>query len=97
MTARPSLSAMGWQLAKDANRTLGGGMASIELMRRSFATTRLARRVASTRCWSRCRGSRPGTNVLAYCAGLGWLAHGAAGVAVALAVGVASGRRSSSR
>ena len=28
---------MGWQLAKDANRTLGGGMASIELMRRSFA------------------------------------------------------------
>lgn len=84
MTGRPSLSAMGWQLAKDGNRTLGGGMASIELMRRAFATrgwldeSEHALLVAVSRF-------TPGTNVLAYCAGLGWLAHKTAGVAVALA------------
>jgi len=82
---RPSLSAMGWQLAKDANRTLGGGMASIELMRRSFAKrgwlddSEHALLVAVARF-------TPGTNLLAYCAGLGWLAHRMLGVAVALAV-----------
>jgi chromate transporter len=82
---RPSLSAMGWQLAKDANRTLGGGMASIELMRRSFERRgwldepRHALLVAVSRF-------TPGTNVLAYCAALGWLVHRAAGAAVAIAV-----------
>jgi chromate transporter len=76
---------MGWQLAKDANRTLGGGMASIELMRRSFERRgwldqpQHALLVAVSRF-------TPGTNVLAYCAALGWLVHRAAGAAVAIAV-----------
>ena len=84
MTGRPSLAALGWQLAKDGNRTLGGGTASIELMRRAFEKrgwlddTGHALLVAVSRF-------TPGTNVLAYCAGLGWLVHGAAGTAVALA------------
>ena len=74
---------MGWQLAKDCNRTLGGGMASIELMRRAFARrgwldeSEHALLVAVSRF-------TPGTNVLAYCAALGWLSHRAAGTAVAL-------------
>ena len=67
----PSLRALGWLVVRDVNRTVGGGMAAMELMRRS-----LARRgwlddgehgvlVAVSRF-------TPGTNVLAYCAALGW-------------------------
>ena len=68
----PSLRdpAAGWW-SRDVNRTVGGGMAAIELLRRS-----LTRRAGST---SGEHGvlvavSRftPGTNVLAYCAALGW-------------------------
>ena len=70
MTGRPSLPTMGWQMVKDANRTLGGGMPAIEVMRRSF----------TRRGWLDDTGhgllvavSRftPGTNLLAYCAGWG--------------------------
>jgi chromate transporter len=84
VSERPSLAAMGWQVAKDGNRTLGGGMASIELMRRSFAKrgwlddSQHGLLVAVSRF-------TPGTNVLAYCAGLGWLLHRGGGAAVALA------------
>jgi hypothetical protein len=67
---------MGWQLAKDANCTLGG-LASIELMRRSF----------SARGWLDDSSAlvavapTPGTNA-GYCAGLvAGASH--AGVAVA--------------
>ena len=54
--------------SQDANRTLGGGMASMELMRRTFAQrgwiddSEHALLVAVSRF-------TPGTNVLAYCAG----------------------------
>ncbi len=84
MTGRPSLSSLGWQMVKDANRTLGGGMPAIELMRRSF----------TRRGWLDDTGhgllvavSRftPGTNVLAYCAAFGWRIGGMGGAAVALA------------
>ena len=84
MTGGPSLSRMGWQMVKDANRTLGGGMPAIEVMRRSF----------TRRGWLDDTGhgllvavSRftPGTNVLAYCAGFGWRVGGVGGAAVALA------------
>jgi len=84
MTSRPSLPTMGWQMVKDANRTLGGGMPAIEVMRRSF----------TRRGWLDDTGhgllvavSRftPGTNVLAYCAGFGWRIGGMGGAAVALA------------
>ena len=85
VSERPPLSAVAWRLGLDANSTLGGGMASIELIRRSFERrgwldeTGHALLVAVSRF-------TPGTNLLAYCAGLGWLANGAAGAAVALAV-----------
>jgi chromate transporter len=83
VSARPRLAAMGWQLAKDSNKTLGGGMASIELIRRSFSSRgwlgdeEHGLLVAVSRF-------TPGTNVLAYCAALGWNAHRARGVVVAL-------------
>lgn len=79
----PSLRALSWLVVRDANRSFGGGMASMELMRRS-----LGRRgwldggehgvlVAVSRF-------TPGTNVLAYCAALGWMHHRVVGAAVAV-------------
>jgi chromate transporter len=74
---------LAWVVARDVNRTLGGGLASMELLRR----TSLARGwlddagnallVAASRL-------TPGTNVLAYCVGLGWRLRGAPGAVLAL-------------
>jgi chromate transporter len=80
----PSLRELGWLVARDVNRTVGGG--ALELMRRSLAR----------RQWIDERGhgvlvavSRftPGTNLLAYCAALGWTCHGPAGAVVATMAG----------
>jgi chromate transporter len=83
MTSRPGLATLGWQMLKEANRTLGGGMPAIELIRRSFTRrgwlddTRHGLLVAVSRF-------TPGTNLLAYCAGLGWGIGGIGGMVVAL-------------
>jgi chromate transporter len=71
---KPSLRAIAWLVFYDVNRTLGG-LASMELLRRSLGA----------RGWMSDEGhalfvavSRltPGTNILAYCVALGWqLAH----------------------
>jgi chromate transporter len=71
---KPSLRTLGWLVFYDVNRTLGG-LASMELLRRSLGA----------RGWMTDEGhalfvaiSRltPGTNILAYCVALGWqLAH----------------------
>jgi chromate transporter len=85
VSERPSLAAIAWRIGVDANSTLGGGMASMEVIRRSFQRrgwldeTRHALLVAVSRF-------TPGTNLLAYCAGLGWLAKHVSGAAAALAV-----------
>ncbi len=73
-TPKPTLKTLGWLVFYDVNRTLGG-IASMELLRRSLGT----------RGWMTDEGhalfvaiSRltPGTNILAYCVALGWqLAH----------------------
>lgn len=70
-------------VARDANRTIGGGLAAMELLRRSgmrrgwLDDSGNALLVASSRL-------TPGTNVLAYCVGLGWKVRGAAGAIWAL-------------
>ena len=71
---KPSLREIAWLVFYDVNRTLGG-LASMELLRRSLGA----------RGWLTDQGhgllvaiSRvtPGTNILAYCVALGWqLAH----------------------
>lgn len=80
----PTLRALTWVIARDVNRTVGGGMASMELMRRSF----------DVRGWVDASGhglfvavSRltPGTNVLAYCAAVGWRLHGWRGTLASIA------------
>ena len=74
---------LAWLVLRDVNGTIGGGLAAMELMRRS----------AAREGWLDQRGhalltavSRltPGTNVIAYCAALGWLVSGWLGAAVAL-------------
>jgi chromate transporter len=78
-----TLRRLAWLVLRDVNRTIGGGLAAIELMRRS----------AAREGWLDERGhamltavSRltPGTNVIAYCVGLGWLVSRASGAAVAI-------------
>jgi chromate transporter len=76
---------LGWIVLRDVNRTLGGGIASMELLRRSAAKERWLdeRGHAVLTAVSRLT---PGTNVLAYCVGLGWLVSGWIGAIVALIV-----------
>lgn len=64
-----------WIVTRDVIRTVGGGNASMELLRRSFgargwvdASTH-GLLVAVSRL-------TPGTNILAYCAAAGWRLHG---------------------
>lgn len=80
----PSLRQLAWLVARDVNRTVGGGMASMELLRRSF----------DARGWVDAAGhgvlvavSRltPGTNILAYCAAVGWRLHRLRGAVAAVA------------
>lgn len=80
----PTLRALGWQVARDVNRTIGG-VAAIELMRRSFGRagwldeSQHGLLVAVSRF-------TPGTNVFAYCAALGALLRGVPGALVSVAV-----------
>lgn len=78
-----SLRELAWVVARDVNRTVGGGIAAIELLRRSFdgrgwvdASTH-GLLVAVSRL-------TPGTNILAYCAAAGWRLHGWRGMLTAL-------------
>ena len=84
MSAVSPLGQLGWIVARDVNRTVGGGYAAMELLRRTFvargwmtgATHGVI--VAVSRL-------TPGTNVLAYCTAAGWRLRGWRGSAVALA------------
>jgi chromate transporter len=83
---KPSLQQLTTAVALDVNRTLGGGYPAMELMRRRFAAQRWldAREHGLFVAISRVT---PGTNVLAYCVGLGWQFHGWRGALLALAAG----------
>jgi len=78
------INRLAWIVFRDVNRTLGGGIASMELLRRSAAKERWfdERGHALLTAVSRLT---PGTNVLAYCAALGWQVSGWPGVFIALA------------
>ena len=90
MRNAPPLGTLAWLVTRDANKTIGSGMASIELLRRTL----------ERRGWIDDREHgvlnavarfTPGTNVLAYLAALGWSYHGAAGAAVAVMGGSVPG------
>jgi chromate transporter len=75
---------LAWIVARDVNRTVGGGMAAMELLRRSFDARKWVDGsthgvfVAVSRL-------TPGTNILAYCAAVGWRLQGWPGTLAALA------------
>lgn len=79
-----TLARVVWIVARDVNRTVGGGVASMELMRRSLGArgwltdAEHALLIAVSRL-------TPGTNVLAYCATVGWTRHGVAGAVATVA------------
>lgn len=81
---RIGLLSFAWLVVRDVNRTLGGGQAAIELLRRRFtADGSIDDRdheglVAVSRL-------TPGTNILSYSVALGWSLHGWAGALLALA------------
>lgn len=80
----PSLRQLAALVAFDVNRTVGGGHASIELLRRTF-TARGWLDAASHGVIIAVSRLTPGTNILAYCVSLGWRFHRAAGAVAALA------------
>jgi chromate transporter len=81
---RPSLRKLAWLVGRDVNRTVGGGLASMELLRRTFTArgwldpAGYALLVAVSRL-------TPGTTLLAYCVALGWRLRRWEGAVVALA------------
>jgi chromate transporter len=82
----PSIPELGWAVARDVNRTVGGGYASMELLRRTFVRKGWlddpgnALIVAVSRL-------TPGTNILAFCVALGWRLRGAGGAVTTLIAG----------
>ncbi|HEY7185177.1 MAG TPA: chromate transporter [Vicinamibacterales bacterium] len=74
---------LAWVVLRDVNRTLGGGIASMELLRRSAAKERWLDEHGHAVLTAVSRLT-PGTNVLAYCVGLGWQVSGWIGVVVSV-------------
>ena len=81
----PSLRELVSVIALDANRTVGGGLVSIELLRRRF-TARGWIDAATHALFIAVSRLTPGTVVLAYCVSLGWRFHRWPGALLALAV-----------
>jgi chromate transporter len=75
---------LAWVVFRDSNRTLGGGLASMELLRRSGAAEGWLDEGGHAVLTAVSRLT-PGTNVLAYCACFGWLVSGWLGALVAVA------------
>ena len=79
----PSLRQLAGAVAFDVNRTVGGGHASIELLRRRFTSRGWLDADAHAVIIAVSRLT-PGTNILAYCVTLGWRYHGWLGALTAL-------------
>jgi chromate transporter len=82
----PSIRRLAWLVARDVNRTVGGGYASMELLRRTF-TRHGWLDVAGNALIVAVSRLTPGTNILAYCVALGWRIRGIPGGLTALVAG----------
>ena len=81
---RPSLAELANTFARYANFTLGGGSATVAVLHRELLDKQ---RWINGDDFSLCFGLArltPGTNLLAFCAGVGWLLRGLAGAGIAL-------------
>ncbi len=84
MTSHPNLARIGSAFARYANFTLGGGSATVAVLHRELVDKQ--KWVDNERfslCFALARLT-PGTNLLAFCTGIGWLLRRASGAAVAL-------------
>lgn len=81
---RPSLARIADVFARYANFTLGGGSTTVAVLHRELLEKRgWVSADNFTLCFALARLT-PGTNLLAFCAGTGWLLRGAAGALIAL-------------
>ncbi|MGO9236553.1 MAG: chromate transporter [Methylocella sp.] len=82
--APPSLGGIGWVFTRYANFTLGGGSATTAVLHHHLVEKRhWLREDRFLLCFALGRLT-PGTNVLAFCTGVGWLLRGTAGAITAL-------------
>ena len=81
----PTLRELVGAVAVEANRTVGGGLVSIELLRRRFTARGWMDAALHALCIAVSRFT-PGTVVLAYCVSLGYWFHGWRGALLALTV-----------
>ncbi|MEK4031738.1 chromate transporter [Methylocystis sp. IM3] len=80
----PTLGGIGWVFARYANLTLGGGSATTAVLHHELLQKRQwLNDDRFTLCYALGRLT-PGTNLLAFCTGVGWLLHGLSGAIVAL-------------
>lgn len=80
---KPSLSLLAAVIARDANWTLGGGVATMEVLRRSMARRGWLSDSDHQQLFAAARVT-PGTNLLAYCTAAGWHVRRFPGAIVAL-------------
>lgn len=86
-STRPTLSQIADVFARYANFTLGGGSATVAVLHREVLDKR---RWLSADDFTLCFGLArltPGTNLLAFCTGVGWVLRGMPGAVVALVAG----------
>lgn len=79
----PKLTTLAAVVARDSNLTFGGGTATTEVLRRTLVTRGWITDDHHRRLYALSRLT-PGTNLLAYCTGIGWTTRGAPGAVVAL-------------
>ena len=77
----PSLGALAWIIARDANRTFGGGTASSEALRRTLVRRGWLSDDDHRQLYALSRLT-PGTNLLSYCTAVGWHSRGIRGAIV---------------
>ena len=84
---RPGLARIAEVFARYANFTLGGGSATVAVLHREIHDKRgWVDEADFALCFALCRLT-PGTNLLAFCTGIGWLLHRLRGAVVALLAG----------
>ena len=86
-TARPGLIQIGDVFARYANFTLGGGSATVAVLHRELLDKRRWVNDDSFTLSFALARLTPGTNLLAFCTGIGWLLRGLPGAVVALLAG----------
>lgn len=82
--SRPSLARLAWIFVRYANFTFGGGTATTVVVDREIVERQKLVSPETARLSYALARLTPGTNVLAYCTGIGWKTRGIPGALVAM-------------